>query len=66
MAGASAVRHDAGATRFVLEEDGQEADLLYRFCADRLILIHTEVPEAAAASAPDWSVPRSRTREPSS
>src|SRR4051794_7500207 len=46
MAGASDVRHDAGASRFVLEEDGIEAELLYRTRADRLILIHTEVPEA--------------------
>jgi predicted GNAT family acetyltransferase len=48
MADASAaeVRHDVGASRFVLEEGRFEAELVYRRRADRLILIHTEVPDA--------------------
>jgi hypothetical protein len=40
------VSDDTGAGRFVLEQDGIEAELLYRKRAGRLILIHTEVPEA--------------------
>jgi predicted GNAT family acetyltransferase len=36
------VRNDGN--RFVFEEDGLEAELVYRERADRLILIHTEVP----------------------
>lgn len=36
------VRHD----RFVITEDGVEAELLYRKVGDRLILMHTGVPEA--------------------
>jgi predicted GNAT family acetyltransferase len=42
---AADVRHDAGGSRFVLEADGFAAELLYRTRADRLILIHTEVPD---------------------
>jgi uncharacterized protein len=40
------VQHDSGRSRFLLEEDGLEAELQYRKRADRLILIHTEVPDA--------------------
>ena len=40
------VQHDAGRGRFLLEEEGLEAELLYRRRADRLMLIHTEVPDA--------------------
>jgi len=40
------VRDDTGASRFVLEADGVEAELQYRKRAGQLILIHTEVPEA--------------------
>jgi predicted GNAT family acetyltransferase len=32
--------------RFVRSEDGVDAQLLYRTESDRLILLHTEVPEA--------------------
>lgn len=39
------VRNDTTASRFVVAEDGVEAKLLYRRRADRLILIHTDVPE---------------------
>ena len=42
----SDVRDDPAAHRFVLEEDGKHAELLYRKRAGRLILTHTEVPEA--------------------
>jgi uncharacterized protein len=31
--------------RFVLELDGHEAQLVYRRDGDRLVLVHTEVPE---------------------
>jgi uncharacterized protein len=40
------VRHDATASRFVIAENGVEAELLYRKRPGRLILIHTEVPDA--------------------
>lgn len=36
------VRHD----RFVITDEGVEAELLYRKVGDRLILMHTGVPEA--------------------
>lgn len=39
------VRDDTGASRFVIEGGGVEAELLYRKQADRLILTHTEVPD---------------------
>jgi uncharacterized protein len=34
------------ASRFELEQDGQLAFLLYRLRGNRLVLVHTEVPEA--------------------
>jgi predicted GNAT family acetyltransferase len=40
------VRDDTVANRFVLEDDGVEAELIYRTEPGRLILIHTEVPDA--------------------
>ena len=40
------VRDDTTASRFVIAEDGVEAELLYRKLAGRLILIHTGVPDA--------------------
>jgi uncharacterized protein len=40
------VRDDAEAGRLVIEEDGLEAELFYRQRAGRLVLIHTEVPDA--------------------
>jgi uncharacterized protein len=42
---ATDVRNDTAGSRFVVAEDGVEAELLYRARAGRLILIHTEVPE---------------------
>jgi predicted GNAT family acetyltransferase len=42
----SEVRHEPSEGRFVLAEDGAEAELRYRQRADRLILIHTGVPDA--------------------
>jgi predicted GNAT family acetyltransferase len=49
MSGATdEVRHDAASSRFVLTVEGHEAELRYRKRADRLVLIHTEVPEALA------------------
>src|ERR1700752_2112526 len=43
---ASDVRHDTERSRFVIEDSGAEAELLYRTHAGRLILIHTDVPDA--------------------
>ncbi len=40
------VHIDASANRFVIDLDGTEAELLFRKRAGRLILVHTEVPEA--------------------
>jgi predicted GNAT family acetyltransferase len=40
------VRSDTEGSRFVVEYDGVEAELLYRELAGRLILIHTGVPDA--------------------
>ena len=40
------VRDDRDGSRFVLEEDGSTAELIYLTEPGRLILIHTEVPEA--------------------
>ena len=40
------VRDDAAGRPFVIEQDGLEAELLYRKRAGRLILVHTEVPDA--------------------
>jgi predicted GNAT family acetyltransferase len=31
--------------RFLFAQDGEEAELVYRADGDRLVLIHTEVPE---------------------
>ena len=46
--------------RFRYSEDGIDAQLIYRADADRLILIHTEVPDALGgeASPADWFAPR--------
>jgi len=41
-----AVEDHRDENRFVLAADGAEAELQYRTRADRLILIHTEVPAA--------------------
>jgi len=46
MPDATDVLNDTGASRFVIEVGGVEAELLYRERAGRLILIHTEVPDA--------------------
>jgi predicted GNAT family acetyltransferase len=40
------VTDNADASRFEVTIDGQLAELLYRRRADRLVLVHTEVPEA--------------------
>ena len=40
------VRDDTATNRFVVADDGVEAELLYRKRAGRLILIHTDVPDA--------------------
>ena len=40
-----AVRDDRADGRFVLEEDGHEAELVYEVRGDRLVLVHTGVPE---------------------
>ena len=42
---ARTVRDDQAGGRFVLEEDGHEAELVYRLDGDRLVLIHTGVPD---------------------
>ena len=42
----SDVRDDHDGSRFVLEEDGSTAELIYRAEPGRIILIHTEVPNA--------------------
>jgi uncharacterized protein len=36
---------DTAASRFVLSQGGTEAELIYALQGDRLILVHTEVPE---------------------
>ena len=41
----SRVHRDDQGSRFVLQEAGAEAELLYRRRGSRLILVHTEVPE---------------------
>jgi predicted GNAT family acetyltransferase len=41
-----AVTDNAEASRFELTSDGQLAELAYRRRADRLVLVHTEVPQA--------------------
>lgn len=40
------VRDDIAAHRFVIEESGAVAELVYRVDGDRLVLVHTGVPEA--------------------
>jgi len=40
------VADNAAASRFELTTGGELAELVYRRRADRLVLIHTEVPEA--------------------
>ncbi len=37
---------DSDRTRFVLARDGEEAELVYRRHGDRLVLVHTGVPDA--------------------
>ena len=37
---------DAEHRRFVLSDNGVDAELVYRVDGDRLVLVHTEVPEA--------------------
>jgi predicted GNAT family acetyltransferase len=44
--GGATVVDDPTEERFVLAEDGQEAELIYEAKDNELILIHTEVPEA--------------------
>jgi predicted GNAT family acetyltransferase len=39
------VRNDPAGSRFVVEQNGVEAALVYHQLAGRLVLIHTEVPE---------------------
>ena len=43
---AGEVRNDIAGSRFVINEQGVEAELVYRQRARRLVLIHTEVPDA--------------------
>jgi predicted GNAT family acetyltransferase len=40
------IRNDAAASRFVIEDEGAVAELLYEREDDRLLLLHTEVPDA--------------------
>jgi len=40
------ITDDSGGERFLVESNGQIAQLLYRKEPGRLILVHTEVPEA--------------------
>jgi len=44
--GLSAVRDDPVNSRFVLEQGGATAELVYDIEGSRLTLVHTEVPEA--------------------
>lgn len=39
------IRDDRDAGRFLLEIDGMEAELVYRSEGDRLVLVHTGVPD---------------------
>jgi uncharacterized protein len=41
-----AVIDNQGASRFEVHADGRLAELLYRTNGNRLVLVHTEVPEA--------------------
>ena len=40
------IQHNTDASRFTTEQDGHEAELVYRRKGDRLIIEHTGVPEA--------------------
>ena len=42
----TAIEDKTDERRFVYVEDGLEAQLVYRVNGDRLVLVHTEVPEA--------------------
>lgn len=46
MSESPVVTDNAGASRFEATVDGQVAELVYRRRADRLVLVHTGVPEA--------------------
>ena len=48
MSDASQVTDDQGKSRFTITIDGIVAELDYRRRADRLVLVHTEVPESLA------------------
>ena len=39
------MKDNQGESRFELRDDGHLAELVYRRRADRLVLVHTEVPE---------------------
>jgi predicted GNAT family acetyltransferase len=41
----ASVLDDLPHNRFLFAQDGQEAELIYRVNGNRLVLIHTEVPE---------------------
>jgi predicted GNAT family acetyltransferase len=41
-----AVVDDTAGSRFVISEGGAEAELLYAIEGDRMLLVHTEVPES--------------------
>src|SRR5271166_5448237 len=41
-----AVVDDTAGSRFVISEGGAEAELIYVIEGDRMLLVHTEVPEA--------------------
>jgi uncharacterized protein len=42
---APTVYDDQAGSRFTLEEDGHEAELVYELDGDRLVLVHTGVPD---------------------
>jgi uncharacterized protein len=46
MTGAAQVTDNREASRFEVTENGSLAELIYRRRADRLVLVHTEVPKA--------------------
>ena len=48
MSDPAQVIDDQGASRFEMVKDGATAELVYRRRADRLILLHTGVPDALA------------------
>ena len=43
--GSTLVRDDPDRSRLVVEQDGAEAELVYRRNGNRLVLVHTGVPE---------------------